>query len=267
MTESIRKEPGTDETLASVLDRFQSIGLTAMEHASLQDRKESKYLLTTVQAWELITHLPDTYRVFEVNGQRIQTYSTTYYDSPRLSLYLTHHNGNKPRYKVRTRSYVGSDLNFLEVKEKKNTGRTVKYRLQTDGRITQFSSDLRDFFCSCLPYDYSKFIPVLMNEYKRITLVSTTAPERITLDVDLSYHCKSAVLALPHIVIAELKRSSEHSGSPALDYLARMRVKPKGFSKYCIGISLLYGNLIKHNNFNMILRLLQKMIHGGPMGW
>ncbi len=265
--ESIEQVTGKDDAINSILNRFESIGLADMEHASLQDRKESKYLLTTEQARDLISNLPDTYRVFEVDGQRVQTYSTTYYDSPRLSLYLTHHNGNKPRYKVRTRSYVGSDLNFLEVKEKKNTGRTIKHRLQTEGLINNLGSDLQEFFSSCLPYDYSKFKPVLINEYKRITLVSTTSPERITLDVDLSYHSGSEDLALPEIVIAELKRSSEHSESPAFDYLSRMRVKPKGFSKYCIGISLLYGNLIKHNNFNMTLRLLQKMMHGGPIRW
>ncbi|MDD1730392.1 MAG: polyphosphate polymerase domain-containing protein [Methanospirillum sp.] len=263
--EGIQQATGKDEPLDTVLDRFRSIGLTEMEHANLQDRKESKYLLTAEQAKDLIAHLPDTYRVFEANGQRVQTYSTTYYDSPRLSLYLTHHNGNKPRYKVRTRSYVGSDLNFLEVKEKKNTGRTIKHRLQTEGLITNLGADLCEFFSSCLPFDYSKLKPVLVNEYKRITMVSTTDPERITLDVDLTYHSDSADLAFPEIVIAELKRSSEHSDSPAFDYLTRMRVKPKGFSKYCIGISLLYGNLIKHNNFNMTLRLLQKLMHGGSI--
>ncbi len=267
MMESTVQGGGREEAIDIVLDRFQSIGLTEMEHASLQDRKESKYLLTAEQARDLISHLPETYRVFEINGQRVQTYSTTYYDSPRLSLYLTHHNGNKPRYKVRTRSYVGSDLNFVEVKEKKNTGRTVKHRLQTDGLITNLGADLREFFGSCLPYDFSQLRPVLINEYKRITLVSTTGPERITLDVDLSYHSGSADLSLPEIVVAELKRSSEHSDSPAFDYLTHMRVKPKGFSKYCIGISLLYGDLIKHNNFNMTLRLLQKMMHGGPIRW
>jgi len=256
---------GNDEVLDTALGRFQSIGLSEMEHASLQDRKESKYLLTADQAWDLISHLPETYRVFEVDGQRVQTYSTTYYDSPNLNLYLTHHNGNKPRYKVRTRSYVSSNLNFLEVKEKTNTGRTIKHRLQTEGLVTKLGSDLREFFSSCLPYDYSQFRPVLKNEYRRITLVSTTNPERITLDVDLSYHTDSTDLALPEIVIAELKRSNTLSSSPAYDYLNSMRIKPKGFSKYCIGISFLYGNLIKHNNFNMTLRLLQKMMHGEPI--
>jgi hypothetical protein len=46
-----------------------------------------------------------------------------------------------------------------------------------------------------------------------------------------------------------------------------MRVHPKGFSKYCIGISLIYGNFIKHNNFLTTLRLLTKMMQGGPVRW
>ena len=254
-------------SLQTALDRFQPIGPDGMEHANLQDRRESKYLLTAKQAWDLISHLPDSYQIFEVDGQRVQTYSTTYFDSPRLSLYLEHHNGKKPRYKVRTRSYVGSDLNFLEVKEKMNTGRSVKHRLQTDGLITRLGSDIREFLTSCLPYDYSQFRPVLVNEYRRITLVSATDPERITLDIDLSFRNGDNGVILPRIVIAELKRSSAYSSSPALDYLTNMRVKPKGFSKYCIGVSFLYGNLVKRNNFNLTLRLLGKMMNGGPVRW
>jgi len=249
------------------LDRFQPIGPVEMERASLQDRCESKYLLTAEQARDLISHLPDSYQVFEINGQRIQTYSTTYYDSPHLNLYLAHHNGQKPRFKVRTRSYIGSDLNFLEVKEKKNTGRTVKHRLETDGLITSLDSEYQDFLGSCLPCDYSQFRPVLINEYQRITLVSPTHPERITLDIALSYHTGQTGIGLPEIVIAELKRSSAHESSPAMDYLTSMRVRPKGFSKYCIGISLLYGNLVKRNNFNMTLRLLSRMMNRGPVRW
>lgn len=258
---------GSDESLHLALDRFHPIGPAEMEHANLQDRSESKYLLTAEQAWDLISHLPDSYQIFEIDGERVQTYSTTYYDSPHLNLYLEHHNGKKHRYKVRTRSYVGSDLNFLEVKEKKNTGRTVKHRLQTDGLITRLSADIQGFLTSCLPYDYSEFRPVLVNEYRRITLVSATDPERITLDIDLSFHNGEAGFALPKIVIAELKRSSAHDSSLALDYLTNMRVKPKGFSKYCIGISLLYGNLVKRNNFNGTIRLLGKMMNGGPVRW
>lgn len=250
-----------------LLSRFNGIGIGEMEHANLLDRKESKYLLTLDQARDLISHLPDSYRVFEVDGNRIQTYSTTYFDSPSFSLYLTHHNGKKPRYKLRTRYYVNSDLKFLEVKEKLNTGRTIKHRIPIENMITQMGSDFKDFLCSCLPFDCSQFKPVLINQYRRITLVSTDTPERITLDVDLSYNSGSSEIDLPKVVITELKRSSNHSISPAHDHLTNMRVHPKGFSKYCIGISLIYGNLIKHNNFSITLRLLNKMMQGGPVQW
>ncbi len=255
------------ESLNAALGRFRPITVAEMEHASLQDRQEAKYLLTAEQAWDLISHLPDSYQVFEVDGKRVQTYSTTYYDSPHFNLYLEHHNGKKPRYKVRTRSYVGSDLNFLEVKEKKNTGRTVKHRLQTDGLLTRLGADIRGFLTDSLPCDPSQFQPVLVNDYRRITLVSSTDPERITLDIDLTFTCGESGVTLPRIVVAELKRSSAHLHTPAYDYLTTMRVKPKGFSKYCIGISLLYGNLVKCNNFHMTLRLLSKMMQGGPIRW
>ena len=254
-------------SLSSLLSRFQPIGISEMDHANLQNCKESKYLLTTEQALHLLSNLPETYRVFEVDGKKVQTYSTTYYDSPEFQLYLAHHNGRKPRYKVRTRSYIGSDLTFLEVKEKKNTGRTVKHRLQTGGVMTQLGSDIRDFLSSCFPLDYSQYKPVLINEYQRITLVSAVHPERITLDIDLTYHSESMDILLSDIVIAEIKRSSDHTCSPALACLNSMRLRPKGFSKYCIGISLLYGDLVKHNNFRIVLRFLSKLTNGGQVLW
>lgn len=40
------------------------------------------------------------------------------------------------------------------------------------------------------------------------------------------------------------------------------RIRKTGFSKYCIGVSLLYPT-IKHNNFKAHQRLLQKLVHGG----
>ena len=252
-------------SLDTLLSRFKPVEISDISHATLQNRKESKYLLSTHQALDLLKHLPETYQIFEVDGKQIQTYSTTYYDSPEFQLYLAHHNGRKPRYKVRTRSYIGSDLTFLEVKEKKNTGKTIKHRLQTKGLVTRLGSDIREFLSSCFPFDYSQYKPVLINEYRRITLVSAVQPERITLDIDLTFRSGSTDILLPDIAIAEIKRSFDHTRSPALEYLNTMRLRPRGFSKYCIGISLLYGDFVKHNNFRMILRILNKLTNGGPV--
>gem|GEM_PF-5359162 len=94
----------------------------------------------------------------------------------------------------------------------------------------------------------------------------TLEGEFATVDYSLKVG-DTAPTPFPRIVIAELKRGTDRSSSPASDYLTTMRVKPKGFSKYCIGISLLYGNIVKHNNFNTILRVLQKMMHKGPIRW
>ena len=252
-------------SLNTILSKFRPVKLSDMGHATLQNRKESKYLLTTNQALYLLERLPETYLIFEVDEKKVQTYSTTYYDSPKFQLYLAHHNGRKPRYKVRTRSYIGSDLTFLEVKEKKNTGQTVKHRLQTRGLVTRLGSDIREFLSSCFPFDYSQYKPTLINEYQRITLVSEVHPERITLDINLKFNSGSSKILLPDIVIAEIKRSSDHTCSPALEHLNSMRLRPRGFSKYCIGISLLYGDLVKHNNFRMVLRILNKLTNGGPV--
>lgn len=40
-----------------------------------------------------------------------------------------------------------------------------------------------------------------------------------------------------------------------------MNIHPTGFSKYCIGVSLLYQN-VKYNNFKPKLRLVHKLMRG-----
>ncbi len=259
--------PPATPFLLPVLDRFEPAGVTGTGHATLQDRRESKYLLTLEQARILLGQIPASYQVLEVNGERIQSYRSTYYDFPDLQLFQDHHRGRGHRFKVRTRSYPESDLHFLEIKEKLNTGRTVKHRLRTDLPVTSLGSEEEGFLSAYLPGDHSRIRPVLRNLYSRITLFPPDRPERFTLDIGLSYQQGEGGISLPGLVIAELKETPARTGSPVRECLASLHLRSRGFSKYCIGISLLYGDQVRWNNFRMTLRHLAWLMQGGPVRW
>ena len=88
----------------------------------------------------------------------------------RFSL-LIHQSGHTGRQKMRFRTYVSSDLQFLEVKTKNNHGRTKKKRIKV------FDMDLDDegkraFLAEHLRYDIADLQPAIRNNFERITLVN-----------------------------------------------------------------------------------------------
>ena len=67
----------------------------------------------------------------EIDGQRLTAYDTLYYDTLDLQMYLRHHDRQLRRQKIRVRTYVDSQLTFLEVKNKSNKGRTLQARWES----------------------------------------------------------------------------------------------------------------------------------------
>ena len=61
------------------------------------------------------------------------------------------------------------------------------------------------------------------------------------------------------LVIIELKRDG-NVFSPVLDILRQLRIKPSGFSKYCIG-SVMTNKDLKQNLFKQKLVVLGKLAH------
>jgi hypothetical protein len=92
-------------------------------------------------------------------------------------------------------------------------------------------------------------------------LVSKHRPERLTLDLNLQFCNDSRTVALPGIAIAEVKQDGIDHDSDFIKQMRAMNIRPTGFSKYCIGVSMLYQH-IKHNNFKPKLRLVNKLMRG-----
>lgn len=247
-------------SLSSILSCFQPVHLSDISDASLMDRREEKFLITEDQALEILRTLPQDYHVLEIEGARICGYETLYFDTERYETYLQHHNGRLNRYKVRSRRYQSTDQSFFEVKQKVNTGRSIKRRIPTEGMVTRIESYLRDFISTCYPED-ADFIPQLFNTYSRVTLVSPDHAERVTLDFNLSYSHEQKGVCLAGLVIVEVKIPERGTFSPIRSVFRVMRIRSSSFSKYCIGVSLLCDD-VKKNRFKPKLKRISGMISG-----
>lgn len=254
-----------DPGLPVLLRTFDSITLADMAGVALLDRMELKYIMPQRLLTQVLSSLSANYRVLTVAGRRLAHYRTLYFDTADLALYRRHHVGAPERYKVRAREYVDSQAAFLEVKHKTKPRHTVKSRIATTGLLTSLSGTPADFLEGICPYAADELAARLWNRYTRITLVSKWRPERVTLDLDLSFSWDGTAVRLPGLVVAEVKYQGAIYAS---DFVRRMRdlhVRGTSFSKYCIGISLLYPQE-KHNRFKAKHQLIARLMAGEKDG-
>lgn len=255
-------QPPWSAVIQSLVARFAPVSLGEMDAVALQNRTDTKYLLSTRQLAQTLQALVEQYRVLEIDGVRLNPYQTVYFDTPDFALYLQHHAGKCNRYKVRSRRYVVTGQSFIEVKLKTNKDRTVKRRVSTDALATSTTPALAGFVAAHVRTSITGLEPKLRNEFSRITLVSTTCPERLTIDLDLRFRNDGRCVALPGLAVAEVKQAGVNRHSAFIQHMHAAGVQPTGFSKYCIGVSLLYPH-VKHNMFKPKLHLVHKLI-GDP---
>ncbi|MFA7562434.1 MAG: polyphosphate polymerase domain-containing protein [Methanoculleus sp.] len=248
----------------SAVQDIESISLAEVAEGKTQllNRVESKYLMTVGQCKRLIQAISDSYRVLEVRDVKIGRYETRYYDDNSFTSYIQHHNGKGNRYKLRLRHYETSGETYLEVKKKSNKGSTEKQRIKTSWPPAEFLPEEERFLEATFPYDCREFHPVLRTVYERSTLVSTEFPERITFDTAVQFGNGKRDISYPGLVIGEVKREKSVKNSPAQRALRSMGIQERSFSKYCVGVSLLHGQL-KHNRFKPNLRFIARLSQGG----
>jgi hypothetical protein len=244
-----------------LVGRFEPISLAQMDEVALLDRTDTKYVMNEGQLFYALTSLTEYYRILDIDGIRLNHYRTLYFDTSAFALYLRHHAGGRHRYKVRSRKYVDTRQSFLEVKCKTEQNRTIKNRLQTSGLVTRFTPETNDFIEAYCPLTAHVLEPKLWNDFSRMTLVSKHRPERLTLDVNLQFFSDRQTAALPGIAVAEVKQDNVNRNSDFIRQMRAMNIHSTGFSKYCIGVSMLYQN-VKHNNLKPKLRLVNKLMRG-----
>ena len=254
-----------DEQIKALLDSMTPITLEEMTGIKLMNRLDTKYVASKLQLIQLLHLVQDKYYVQETLCNRIIPYCTTYYDTQDHVLYMMHHNKRARRKKVRVRTYVASNLTFLEVKNKNNHGRTKKKRIevpsQEDFRNTEGVHELVERKTGL---DLDKMQAVVRNNFQRITLVNKAKTERLTIDFNVKFHNfeTSNDQGTGQLVIIELKRDG-NVYSPVVGILQDLHIHPTGFSKCCIGMALTDPEL-KQNNFKPKLQKLRR-INGGEL--
>ena len=241
--------------LVQLLRKFEPISLKEMDRVKLMNRVETKFLFGLDQLMEILEELMDDYQVVKIDGNMLPAYRSLYFDNAEFFFYNEHHRERTSRYKVRYRTYVDSNLSFLEVKHKYK-GRTNKKRIKVEDMVQEMPEPHRNFLKE-LMVPKADLQPVMMNTYNRITLVAKHAVERLTLDINLNFEFGNKQKELKNIVIAELKQERITRDSPFYKVVREKEMRPYRISKYCMGIIHLYGQEnIKYNRFKKkLLRL------------
>ncbi len=256
-------------TIANIVQAFEPISLSEMESVKLMNRIDTKYAVPRAVLPAILEAAQADYYVQEIDGKRIATYDTMYYDTDSLDMYIRHHDRQLVRQKIRVRQYVDSDLTFLEIKRKNNKGRTSKKRItvpgfdisgDTFGNSKRSLWSVAEYVAAKSRYQWSELSPKLWTKFHRITLVNKAKTERLTIDMDLVWDnvVSGEKKTFEELVIIELKRDG-NVPSRMTGIMLRLRQHPLKISKYCIGTALTTPGL-KRNRFKKKIRAIEKML-------
>lgn len=250
-----------DSNIRDLLWTLSPITLEQMSSIRLMNRTDTKFVTNKTMLAELLRRAQGKYYAQEIDGKRIADYRTIYWDTPDHFFYSEHHNGRSPRQKVRVRTYMDSDITFLEVKTKNNHGRTKKKRIMVPDTDRLIEAGSEKFLLDLVKRGLSDLIPTVQNRFQRITLVNYAKTERLTIDFNVGFHNfeTDTDRGTGDLVIIELKRDGNQF-SPVMDILRELRVKPSGFSKYCIG-SVLTNSRLKNNMFKAKLVNIKRLVN------
>lgn len=245
--------------MESLIRKFEPISLDEMSGIRLMNRIDTKFVTTMPVLTRLLAMAQGEYLAQEIDGERNMLYHTTYFDTSDYDMFYTHQHGHANRQKLRFRTYVASDLQFLEVKTKNNHGRTKKKRIEV-GDMDLTDPTKREFLAKHLRYGVDTLIPHMHNHFHRITLVNKAMTERLTIDTALHFH--NVVTGhdrdMGPLVIVELKRDGL-CYSPVLEMLRQLHIHPHGFSKYCMGAAMT-NDLLRVNNFKPKLGDVERIL-------
>ena len=239
---------------------MKPITLDEMSTVKLMNRIDTKYVVTEEQLRTILSRICNSYYAQEVEGNRLSPYSTVYYDTPELTMYLIHHDRHLVRDKVRVRTYVDSHLTFCEVKHKNNKGRTKKKRIAVEPIPNILENpEAVAFLAEKQPYAVQSLSPHLVTIFDRFTLVNYEKTERLTIDCNLRFENlrNGRTASMTPLVVMELKQDGR-AKSLLKDVLFDMRIRPFKVSKYCIGTCMTRPE-VKQNRFKKKLRRIEKM--------
>ena len=247
-----------DQQVQALLEPFDGITLQELDEIKLMNRVDTKFVFSIDSLNSLLPLLIKDFNCLQVNNCTIQTYKSLYFDDENFSLFKAHHNGLVNRFKVRIRNYVESQLYFLEIKHKVKN-RTDKLRIELTDFAQKFDPFQIEFIHNVLQKKMD-LLPVLWNEFQRITLSGKNRNERLTLDLHLNFNQDVSNFAMENVVVAELKQADLDRNSLFYQIMKKQGVRPLRVSKYCVGLYSIHGQQkIKGNRFKKKIKILNSI--------
>lgn len=240
-----------------ILNNFETISLKNIDRISLPNRIDTKFVFHISHLNQILTELSKVYKILVLNDERVQTYSTYYFDTPKKDLYFHHHQGRANRYKIRVRRYHTTRDVFFELKTKSNKSITRKKRIRIEPD-TNAAEKLPELLQKVglqnnMDLDFS-----ISNSFNRISLANVENTERATIDFDLSFEKNNENISLPFLVICEIKTNKKYSNSVLYKVLKKNKIYPMRISKYIVG-NILFDKNLKHNRFKEKMIILNKI--------
>ena len=249
------------DSLDEAVKEFEAIPYTEIKGARFRKRATSKYVIPGSTLSGLLRSCSGRYLIAERNGERVLPVGLVYFDTPGLRFFNQHVNGKLKRVKVRTRMWLRSGEQTLEIWKRKNKGtmlkRIVPLELE-DGTANGKSENLFEEYSGVAIGEVQASVAL---KYCRITLVNETLSERITIDTNLKFALPDSpdgAISLPDLAIVEV-RHAPHTRSFAGGLMKTWKIRKLRISKYCLGVSLLKTNA-KVNSYKPILRNISKTI-------
>jgi hypothetical protein len=258
--ENVSTAPAVDLfAMNRILSDFKPIGLDDLNEQRLQDRVDTKFLFETDNLPEILAEVRQDYAILEINGSALQPYLTLYFDTPNFDNYFDHHNGKRPRFKIRMRKYMNSGNSFLEIKEKDNKERTIKTRMEIHDIANSLTLEQYQFVSQVYGLGLVPLKPVIWNRYNRMTLVNKCSLERVTIDLNFNAYNQNGFISWNPFAIAEIKQGSRSLNTTFYQALKDRAIKPVNFSKYCISMALLTPQL-KANKFKPNIEIIRSSL-------
>jgi hypothetical protein len=242
-----------------IIPDFIPVSLKEMDAVRLMNRVDTKYVFLVPSLAPLLEGAKnENYRMLRIGDVSHFSYNSLYFDTKELRFYHEHHNGVRPRSKVRFREYIHSGEVFLEIKQKSNRERTRKSRRRVDAYEPVLSPASMQYLLEKVPGLKDPLLPSITVRFNRMTLISPGENERITIDTDIGFLLDNDHQPLPTMVICEVKRSSQAGISAFMTLLKKNHIYATNISKYCLGTILLRRD-VKANRFKRYILSLNKM--------
>ena len=247
------------DNISKIVASFSPISLAEMDEVKLMNRTDTKFAFEVSKLPKLLENMLPFYRVLSIDGTLIHDYKSLYFDTNERKFYLDHHNDRVNRNKIRFREYVGSGLTFLEIKLKNNKGKTIKKRMKVKKINRELTNKQQAYINEIIGEDLDVQAKQWIN-FSRVTFVHKIQKERLTMDIDLTFHNKKEVGDLRNIAIAEVKQERMSRDSDFMRIAKELHILPIRISKYCMS-TLALNPGIKYNRFKEKVLFLDKLKH------